>query len=241
VTDVIHNDLPMIGTECDRLQYRVKRLRQLTNSAVTANPEGSAMPRVPAELRRQQLVAAAFRVIGRDGFAAATTRRVCAEAGAPLAAFHYCFASKQELLAELTEQTMAGLAAAQQKGPPPQGTVEESLVMALRHYWQTVEDDPNREAVLMALTQHALRETSLDGVAQRQYMAYHETARITLEAIGKGCGAIWTLPVEQVARMLVVITDGVTLAWLVDRDSAAARAALDAFAGQLAGLAVPAT
>jgi AcrR family transcriptional regulator len=197
------------------------------------------MPRVPAELRRQQLVAAAFRVIGRDGFAAATTRRVCAEAGAPLASFHYCFASKQELLTELTEQTMAKLVAAQQVTPLLE-TVEESLVAALRHYWQTVEDDPNRESVLMALTQHALRENSLDGVAQRQYMAYHDTARTTLEAIAKGCNATWTMPVEQVARMLVVITDGVTLAWLVDHDSAAAVAALESFAGQLASLAVPA-
>jgi TetR/AcrR family transcriptional regulator, regulator of biofilm formation and stress response len=200
------------------------------------------MPRVPAELRRQQLVAAAFRVIGRDGFAAATTRRVCAEAGAPLASFHYCFASKQELLTELTEQTMAGLVAAQQETTqqetPLLETIEESLVAALRHYWQTVEDDPNRESVLMALTQHALRETSLDGVAQRQYMAYHDTARTTLEAIAKGCNVTWSVPVEQVARMLVVITDGVTLAWLVDHDSTAALAALDSFAIQLAGLAV---
>ena len=43
------------------------------------------MARVSAEERRRQLVAAAFRVIGRDGFAGVTTRRVCAEAGAPLA------------------------------------------------------------------------------------------------------------------------------------------------------------
>lgn len=197
------------------------------------------MPRVPAELRRQQLVAAAFRVIGRDGFAAATTRRVCAEAGAPLASFHYCFSSKQELLTELTEQTMAGLMAAQSEATLLE-TVEESLVATLRHYWQTVEDDPNRESVLMALTQHALREASLDGVAQRQYMAYHDTARASLEAIAKGLQVNWVLPVEQLARMLVVVTDGVTLAWLVDRDSEAAVAALDAFAGQLAGLAVTA-
>ena len=45
------------------------------------------------------------------------------------------------------------------------------------------------------------------------------------------------MPVEDVARMLVVVTDGVTLAWLVDRDSAAAVTALDAFAVQLAALA----
>lgn len=46
----------------------------------------------------------------------------------------------------------------------------------------------------------------------------------------------WTLPVE-LARMLIVVTAGVTLAWLMDRDGEAALAALDAFAGTLAGLA----
>ena len=40
-----------------------------------------------------------------------------------------------------------------------------------------------------------------------------------------------------ISAAVVVITDGVTLAWLVDRDSAAALAALDAFATQLATLA----
>ena len=121
------------------------------------------MARVSAEERRRQLVAAAFRVIGRDGFAGVTTRRVCAEAGAPLAAFHYCFASKQELLAELTTQTMAALMSAQHEMPLRE-TVEATLRAELRGYWRTVEDDPNRESVLMALTQHALH----DRVARRR-------------------------------------------------------------------------
>ena len=71
----------------------------------------------------------------------------------------------------------------------------------------------------MALTQHALQDPSLDGVAQRQYAAYHATARATLQRIATGFGVTWAMPVEDVARMLVVVTDGVTLAWLVDRDS----------------------
>jgi TetR/AcrR family transcriptional regulator, regulator of biofilm formation and stress response len=196
------------------------------------------MVRVAAEDRRKQLVAAAFRVIGRDGFARATTRAICAEADAPLAAFHYCFASKQELLTELTDQTLADLAAARADGTHIRGSVAESLRVTLRFYWRTVEDDPGRESVLMALTQHALGDPSLAGVAERQYAAYHRTARETLEEIGAGCGVTWALPVEQLARMMVVVTDGVTLAWLVDRDSAAALAALDAFA---VGLAVSAT
>jgi hypothetical protein len=116
-------------------------------------------------------------------------------------------------------------------------TVEATLRAELRAYWRTVEDDPNRESVLMALTQHALHDPSLDGVAQRQYTAYHATARATLQRVATGFGVTWAMPVEDVARMLVVVTDGVTLAWLVDRDSAAAVTALDAFAVQLAALA----
>ncbi|MCW0215756.1 MAG: TetR family transcriptional regulator [Pseudonocardia sp.] len=192
------------------------------------------MPRVPATERRRQLVAAAFRVIAKEGFAAVTTRRVCAEAGASLASFHYCFASKQELLTELTEQTVAALVEAQASKVHIRDSVQGSLRATLREYWATVEAEPDREPVLMALTQHALNEPTLAGVAQQQYAAYHRTARTTLEIIADGCGVTWSVPVPQLARMLVVVTDGVTLAWLVDRDGAAALTALDAFADQLA-------
>jgi AcrR family transcriptional regulator len=195
------------------------------------------MPRIPAPERRRQLVDAAYRVIGAEGFAAATTRRVCAEAGAPLAAFHYCFASKQELLTALTDQAMRELEAARAGGAVLRPTAAESLRATLRGYWDTVEADPNREAVLTALTQHALGDPALAGVAQRQYDAYHRTARTTLTEIAEGCGVRWRVPVGQLARMTVVVTDGVTVAWLVDRDSAAALTVLDAFAEQLAGLA----
>ena len=195
------------------------------------------MARVPVGERRRQLVAAAFRVIGREGFAAATTRRVCAEAGAPLAAFHYCFDSKQALLVELTEQTLAELVDVQTEGIVVGEDVAASLRATLREYWATVEADPNRESVLMALTQHALADPKLAGVAEAQYVAYHRTARTVLETIADACGVTWSLPSDQLSRMLIVITDGVTLAWLVNRDGEAALAALDAFAEQLAALA----
>lgn len=195
------------------------------------------MPRVPVDERRRQLVAAAFRVIGREGFAAATTRRVCAEAGAPLAAFHYCFDSKQALLVALTEQTLAELVDVQTEGIVVGDDVAASLRATLREYWRGVQADPDRESVLMALTQHALAQPALAGVAEAQYAAYHRTARTVLDTIADACGVTWSLPVEQVSRMLIVVTDGVTLAWIVDRDDGAALAALDAFADQLAGFA----
>ncbi|WP_026204898.1 TetR/AcrR family transcriptional regulator [Actinomycetospora chiangmaiensis] len=197
------------------------------------------MARVSAADRRRQLVEAAFRVIGAEGFAAATTRRICAEAGAPVAAFHYCFASKEELFVELTEVTVAALRDAQADGVHIVGGIGASLRETLRQWWATVEAAPEREVVLTGLTHHAMHEPSLAGVAQRQYDAYHRTAAATLESLAAACGVTWSLPVEQLARMLVVVTDGVTIAYLVDRDSAAARGVLDAFAAQLAPLASP--
>lgn len=197
------------------------------------------MARVSAADRRRQLVEAAFRVIGAEGFAAATTRRICAEAGAPVAAFHYCFASKSELFVELTEVTVAALRDAQTDEVHVVGGIGPSLRATLRRWWATVEAAPEREVVLTGLTHHALHEPSLAGVAQRQYEAYHRTAASTLSSLAAACGVTWSVPVGQLARMLVVVTDGVTIAYLVDRDADAALTVLDAFAQQVATFASP--
>ena len=63
---------------------------------------------LPAELpagagavrRREELVTAARRVIGRDGFAAATVGTITREAGASLGLLNYHFGSKDEVVAE---------------------------------------------------------------------------------------------------------------------------------------------
>jgi AcrR family transcriptional regulator len=59
------------------------------------------VPRMSADARRAELLQAALRVMSRDGIAAGTTRAIVAEAGMPLATFHYCFRSRNELLREL--------------------------------------------------------------------------------------------------------------------------------------------
>ncbi len=60
------------------------------------------MAHVPSADRRQQFIDAASRVIQRHGIARATTRNIADEAGAPLAALHYCFSTKADLLEEVS-------------------------------------------------------------------------------------------------------------------------------------------
>ncbi|WP_458239263.1 TetR family transcriptional regulator, partial [Pseudomonas sp. P5_A2_2] len=56
------------------------------------------MARVGAELRRQDFVEATVKVIAEHGVANATTRRIAAAAGCPLASLHYVFHTKDDLL-----------------------------------------------------------------------------------------------------------------------------------------------
>lgn len=55
------------------------------------------MARVGAEVRRQDFIEAAVKVIAEYGVANATTRRIAAAANSPLASLHYVFHTKDEL------------------------------------------------------------------------------------------------------------------------------------------------
>jgi AcrR family transcriptional regulator len=59
------------------------------------------MPRMSAVKRREDFIEAAVKVIAQHGVDGATTRRIAAEAGAPLASLHYCFSTKEQLFADI--------------------------------------------------------------------------------------------------------------------------------------------
>ena len=201
------------------------------------------MTRIPPAERRTALVQAALRVVARDGVAAATTRRISAEAGMPLASFHYVFSSRDELMVELVNAAVAGeqsdLAPAFAGGPPPDG-MRSAIRSGLQHYFDGVRADPEREKAMFELTQWALREPGFEPLARRQYDRYYEVAERAAADAAALTGSAWTRPLDEVARILVALTDGITVAWLVTRDDAAAERALDFAADALAALAAAA-
>ncbi len=198
------------------------------------------MTRIAPAARRTALVQAALRVVARDGVAAATTRRIVAEAGMPLASFHYVFASRDELMAELIETAVAGeqsdLAPAFDPAP---ANLREAVRSGLQHYFDGVRADPDREKAMFELTQWALREPGFADLARRQYDRYYDLAERAARDAARLTGREWALPLPEVARLLVTLTDGLTVAWLATRDDAAAAATIDFAAGALAALAVP--
>lgn len=196
------------------------------------------MARTPVEERRRALITAALRVIATRGLSGASTRAIVAEAGMSLASFHYAFTSRDELIELLITEVLAkeekAIAPAELSGR----SLVELLEDGLRGYLAHLRTDPPREQVMLELTQHALRERP--ELARQQYEGYTRMAVAMLELAAVTTGTEWTVPLPVAARLLITITDGLTLAWLVDRDDALAESVIAAAARAVASLAEPA-
>jgi AcrR family transcriptional regulator len=185
------------------------------------------VPRISAERRREELVAAAFRVVAARGVAAATTRAVASEAGMALASFHYVFESRAELMSELVRVAVDIERSAMLPPLTPGGTFRGTVRLGLERYLDVLRADPLREKAMLELTQYALRTPGLDELAQVQYARYVDLASDALDTAAALWQMTWTTPVEELARLMVIVTDGVTMSWLVNRDDEAAGRAFD--------------
>lgn len=180
------------------------------------------MARLPVAERRRRLLAAAFTVISRSGVAGATTRAVVDEAGMKLASFHYAFASREELLAELVADVI-GRTEVVLTVPPAEGeSLERLLERGLLRYLDTVREAPQRERAMFELTQYSMRTPGLEGLAARQYEGYRALAAVSLTEAAERTGCAWQRPLDEIAAHLVALTDGLALAWLADADDARA-------------------
>lgn len=197
------------------------------------------MTRLSSHQRRVELVSAATRVINRQGVHAATTRAIVAEADMPLASFHYVFHSRNELIRELIASVVDRERQVALQTVQPGRDIRTTVRAALQAYFDLVAADPPREQAMFELTQYALRTEGFGDLPPAQYESYRRAAGDLLRAGAASAGISWRLPVDEVARLVVTFTDGLTLGWLADRDDAAAGRIMDVAADTLAALAEP--
>jgi AcrR family transcriptional regulator len=195
------------------------------------------MTRLPSAQRRTLLVKAALDVIAEKGVTGATTRAIVAAAGMSLASFHYAFRSHDEMMRELIAHVVGAETAAVELTLRAGTDIRSALRAGLQAYLDYVVADPAHERALQELVHYAMRTPGLERLAQAQYEAYRVGVTRVIEHGAAAAGVTWTVPVDEVARLAVAFTDGVTLAWLADRDTEAAERVLDFAADSLAALA----
>jgi AcrR family transcriptional regulator len=199
------------------------------------------VPRMSATDRREELVAAAIRVMTRDGVARATTRAIAAEAGVPLGIFHYAFHSKQELMVRVTEAITEpswgdiDAALAQEGDPDPLQIVKAALGAYLDH----VVAHPQEHLVSYEVTTGALRDSELEEVARRQYDHYQRLNENMFETAADVFGVDYTVPVPVLARYAISVMDGLALNYLARGDVDQAQAVVDLAAATIVGMVRP--
>ncbi len=184
------------------------------------------MARMAAKDRREELIAAAFRVMVRDGVTKATTRAIVNEAKMPLGVFHYCFSSREELLQEVLTRFTARSADAARNALQEGGDLGLRVSKSLGAFWDGVERGPGEHQVTYELTHYALRQAGFEELARRQYQSYLEVHQGLLMEAAEAEGIRWTVPVPVLARYLNAVLDGLILCWLVDRNGEDSREVL---------------
>lgn len=198
------------------------------------------MTRMSVADRRELLASAAIQVIGARGLSQATTRAIVAEAGMSLASFHYAYRSRDELLVEIMQRIVDGELSAAQLSLRPGAAIEDLLTDCFGAFFDYVRADPQHERALQELLHHAIVSPGMDHLARAQYASYHRAAAELLREVALAAAVQWTEPLEDVARFVITMTDGLTLAWLADRDTAAAERTIALSVAAIAALAEPA-
>lgn len=199
------------------------------------------MARVSADTRRLQFVEAAARVIASDGLAAATTRRIATEAGANLAALHYCFRNKDELLQEV----YAFLSRDYAKALPPVNVAGGGLTDVMRAHarriWERMLLNPHEQVTTFELLLRRFREKpeSEAAVRAQNRTMYEGWIQSTIELFREAAAAAGEdVPenLELITRLFISGIDGISMQHLADPDPERSAALVDLLSEGLASL-----
>src|SRR4051794_33887881 len=157
--------------------------------------------------RREELVTAARRVIGRDGFAAATVGEITREAGASLGLLNYHFGSKDEVVAEAfaaaAREDLASLEAISRR-------FEEPAVRLAAYLAQSEWEDQASWRLWVDAWGESVHSPMVRDTIGRFDIGWRAVlAEVLADGVRQGCWACDD--VQDTAARLVAVLDGIGL------------------------------
>ncbi len=175
-----------------------------------------------SEERRAVIIAAAVRVLAREGITETTTRKIAAEAGANQAMISYYFGGKDELLYAVLQEMMRRTGEIARASLPTPQRFGEALAGAVEAFWAHVEQAPELQVMQYELTLYALRHPESAWLAQRQYAGYCAIVADLIHEVSMATGEPTAEPPDALARFIVGGLDGLILQFISDHDVARA-------------------
>lgn len=187
--------------------------------------------------RRAELLAAAIRVLAREGLAETTTRKIAAEAGINQATLLYYFGSKDDLLFAVLQEMMRATQEIALQTMPEATDLREAVAGAISAFWGHVEAAPELQIMQYELTLYALRNPDAAWLAKQQYSGYSAVVETLLREAYAAAGHTPVMPFAALARFIVGGLDGIILQFVSDRDAARARGDVEYLIGAVIALA----
>jgi len=169
--------------------------------------------RISSAVRREQLVDATIQVMREKGVQSVTMREVAKLANASLAAVHYCFKDKDDLIHAACERWLKEMLPETMRSKTG-GGVRAAVQNMLEAWWDSLEKAPNNAHAQFELFLWAVRNS--DRIRQLMYPLYLNEIVSVLQQEQKDTGESCDWDLMAIARSLLVIVDGCSFQYFAD-------------------------
>ncbi|MFP3461977.1 TetR family transcriptional regulator [Arthrobacter globiformis] len=175
--------------------------------------------RIPAEERKEQLIAATVELMRREGVQAVTVRAIAKEANAPLATAHYCFTGKDEILDAAAEAWLKNLSLFSSDVPVDLG-LRKAVEQVAEGYWRALEEEPANLLAEIEMILWATRNIAVSPLAAKIYPAYEKELGNIFSSAATNSGEECLISFAMLARSFLMIYDGAVIQYLTDPEAA---------------------
>jgi AcrR family transcriptional regulator len=164
-------------------------------------------PESAAVDRRQELVAAAYRLIARLGFEGLRTRDVAAAAGVNVATLHYYFPTKEALIGDVLKHAMQRFRTAMPTAGSPADQLRSHFVGIRR----LVREEPELFAVMGELALRSARDPAIRTLYQQTTDIWQATVRGLLAKAARDGALVGSRNPDAQASLVVSALTGASM------------------------------
>jgi AcrR family transcriptional regulator len=172
-----------------------------------------------SEVSAAQIVAAATRVIARQGYARTSLMDVAAEAGMSKGAVHYHFPTKEALMARVLTDACDAVAERARAAWSAGATPDVAIRGSLRELWRMRAERTPEAAVVADLLAQSLHDEALRPALASFYGLAAAQLAAHLDGVAAALGVRAKLPTALLPRVLNGLLDGLVMQHFVDPDA----------------------
>ncbi|MFD1936703.1 TetR/AcrR family transcriptional regulator [Nonomuraea mangrovi] len=177
------------------------------------------MPRGPTKRRpqtRARLLEAAFTVFAERGFQSTSIEDICTQAGFTRGAFYSNFASKDELFLALFDLQGQRVLDRLRRIDPPSG--DDAFTRVVEAAVETSEDERRWHLVSAEFNLYAIRHSDAARALAAHEARVREALAGLLGELFAAVGVTATVPLDELARLVIAVIDGARAQSYVEPD-----------------------